>query len=69
MADFADESAETEQVMLEIAMASRKVCARRPGFCDCESWTESLSFCGDQACRDLYERQERASQLRSGARA
>lgn len=59
MADIADIAAESMEVTDAVIRASLKQVARRPGFCDCESWACGQQFCGDRACRDSYEAEDR----------
>lgn len=66
--DIADEAAEREQQMIEIALANRKHPEMRfTGACYyCEEAVPAGCFC-DEDCRSDYERIERAKQQRKVA--
>lgn len=65
MADVVDLANDAHMEQLDHALATRKVSTRRADFCDCESW-QCGQFCGDVACRDAYQAEERRDALRKG---
>lgn len=66
MADEVDLANDAQMAHLQQALASRRSAAtRRADFCDCESW-QCGQFCGDVACRDAYQAEERRDALRKG---
>lgn len=66
MADVVDLANDAHMEQLDQSQASQRVpVARRADFCDCESW-QCGNFCGDVACRDQYQAEERRDALRKG---
>lgn len=59
MADIADLAVDSLEVAEAQMRASLKQAARRPDFCDCESWKCGQQFCGGRARRDAYEAEAR----------
>jgi hypothetical protein len=70
MADIADIANDDQLAHIERTLGAHAASApvRRAEFCDCTSWEAGQQFCGDRACRDAYEAEDRRIALASGGR-